>query len=119
MNENISILSPQEEIQIEKRLSPNWKSRIESVLERNGIVWAAVFGSVLRSDYKDSSDLDLLVLFPDSFTYFDVARVQRELTEEVGVTVDLASLNAVVNDRNSLRKDVIFSDARNFYDKAS
>ena len=119
MNKHISTLSPQEELQIEQRLSPNWKSHIESILERNGIIWAAVFGSILRSDYKDSSDLDLLVLFPDSFTYFDVARVQRELTEELGITVDLASWNAVVNDRNPLRKNVIFTDARNFYDKAS
>jgi len=48
-----------------------------------------VFGSVLRGEDKDGSDLDLLVDPLPGVTLFDLGGLQLELEEMLGVPVDL------------------------------
>jgi uncharacterized protein len=48
-----------------------------------------VFGSVLRGEDKDGSDLDLLVDALPGVTLFDLGGLQVELEEMLGVPVDL------------------------------
>ena len=48
-----------------------------------------VFGSVLRGEDKDGSDLDLLVDTLPGVTLFDLGGLQLELEEMLGVPVDL------------------------------
>ena len=48
-----------------------------------------VFGSSLRGDDIEGSDLDLLVNPGDSATYFDLARLQSRLEQLLGVPVDV------------------------------
>ncbi|MBK8907315.1 MAG: nucleotidyltransferase domain-containing protein [Rhodospirillales bacterium] len=48
-----------------------------------------VFGSYVRGEQRDDSDLDLLVDVDDSVTLIDLVRLERELSEALGVTVDL------------------------------
>ena len=48
-----------------------------------------VFGSVLRGEDKDGSDLDLLVNTLPGATLFDLGGLQVELEELLGVPVDL------------------------------
>ena len=48
-----------------------------------------VFGSVLRGDDRDGSDLDLLVDPLPGATLFDLGGLQVELEELLGVPVDL------------------------------
>ena len=48
-----------------------------------------VFGSVLRGEDKDGSDLDLLVDPLPGVTLFDLGGLQVELEELLGVPVDL------------------------------
>lgn len=48
-----------------------------------------VFGSVLRGDDRDGSDLDLLVDPLPGATLFDLGGLQVELEELLGVHVDL------------------------------
>ena len=48
-----------------------------------------VFGSVLRGEDKDGSDLDLLVDPLPGVTLFDLGGLQVELEEMLGVPVDL------------------------------
>jgi predicted nucleotidyltransferase len=48
-----------------------------------------VFGSVLRGEDKDGSDLDLLVDPLPGVTLFDLGGFQVELEEMLGVPVDL------------------------------
>jgi hypothetical protein len=48
-----------------------------------------VFGSVLRGDDRDGSDLDLLVDPLPGATLFDLGGLQVELKELLGVRVDL------------------------------
>ena len=48
-----------------------------------------VFGSVLRGDDSDSSDLDLLVDPGPEASLMDIARIQRNLEDLMGIAVDV------------------------------
>ena len=51
----------------------------------------AIFGSILRQDYRPESDVDLLVSFELAarVTFLTLARMQRELEALLGHKVDL------------------------------
>ena len=51
-----------------------------------------VFGSALRGDDRDGSDLDLLVDTLPGTTLFDLGGLQDELQELLGVSVDVLTL---------------------------
>jgi len=59
--------------------------------QRNRIRKLSLFGSVLRDDFRPDSDIDMLVEFePDAVVgLFDIARMERELSEIMGRRVDL------------------------------
>ena len=56
-----------------------------------------LFGSVVRGDEKQTSDVDLLVEFePDAHIgLFEFSRLQRTLSEMLGCKVDLATPEAL------------------------
>ena len=56
---------------------------------------ARVFGSVLRGEDGDTSDLDLLVDPTPETTLFDLARIQGRLQAMLGVPVDILTPNAL------------------------
>ena len=67
------------------------KQRIAGFCRRSSIVRLSLFGSVLREDFGPHSDVDVLVEFePDVVvTLLDMARMEDELTEMLGHSVDL------------------------------
>jgi len=77
----------------------------------------ALFGSALRSDFDSDSDLDLLVTFgPDAaWSLLDHVRMQAELSELLGRSVDLVSRRAIEHSHNPIRKREILSTARTVY----
>jgi hypothetical protein len=54
-----------------------------------------VFGSVLHGDDTEDSDLDLLVDPTPETTLFDIAKIQVELKELLGVAVDVFTPRAL------------------------
>jgi predicted nucleotidyltransferase len=50
-----------------------------------------VFGSYVRGEQREDSDLDVLVELGDGITLLDYAGLQSELTEALGIRVDLAN----------------------------
>jgi predicted nucleotidyltransferase len=63
----------------------------------------ALFGSMLRQDYRPDSDVDLLVSFQPAarVTFLTLARMQRELEALLGHKVDLVpkdGLKPVIRD---------------------
>jgi len=54
-----------------------------------------VFGSVLHGDDTEDSDLDLLVDPTPETTLFDIAKIQFELKELLGVAVDVLTPKAL------------------------
>ncbi len=67
------------------------KEQIAGFCRRNHIRRLAVFGSALRADFNESSDIDILVEFePDHIPgLFGMARLERELSIVLGRKVDL------------------------------
>ena len=54
-----------------------------------------VFGSYARNEQKKESDLDLLVNFSKSISLFDLVGLELELSEKLGIKVDLVTERAV------------------------
>lgn len=65
------------------------RNAIRSIVHRCRAANPRVFGSVLRGDDHDGSDLDLLVDALPGTTLFDLGALQVELQKLLGVPVDL------------------------------
>jgi hypothetical protein len=73
----------------------------------------ALFGSVLRADFHQGSDIDVLVTFrPEAhWTLLDFVRMEQELAGIFGRPVDLVSRRAVENSSNFIRRKQILESA--------
>jgi predicted nucleotidyltransferase len=62
------------------------RDKIAQFCKRNGIRKLSLFGSALRGDFRQDSDIDLLVEFqPDQApSLLDLARMERELSALLG-----------------------------------
>lgn len=74
----------------------------------------ALFGSVLRTDFSPTSDVDLLVTFREdaNWSLFDHAQMQQELEALLKRKVDLLTRRAVERSQNPIRRAAILSTAR-------
>lgn len=67
------------------------QAAIREFCRRHGIRRLALFGSVIRDDFTDASDVDVLVEFHPGRTpgFFGLVRMQDELAGILGRRVDL------------------------------
>ena len=74
----------------------------------------ALFGSILRDDFRADSDVDLLVTFADDapWSLLDQVQMQQELQLLFSRPVDLISRRALEASPNWLRRDAILQSAR-------
>lgn len=75
--------------------------------QRHAIRRLAAFGSVLRDDFGEDSDIDLLVEFDEHRIpgFLDVAAMELELAEEIGRDVDLRTYHDLSRHfRDSVRR---------------
>lgn len=65
--------------------------QIAAFCQRSPIRKLSLFGSILRDDFKPESDVDMLVKFTPGakIGYFELVRMEIDLTEIVGRKVDL------------------------------
>ena len=98
------------------KLSVNRESLSRFCRER-GIARLDLFGSALRDDFRNDSDVDLLATFrPDAHpTLLDWAEMQEKLAGLFGRPVDLVSRRAIERSRNRYRQHAILSTATPFY----
>jgi len=68
---------------------------IRVIVERHRACNARVFGSVLRGNDVEGSDLDLLVDPTSETTMFDIGAIRHELRKLLGVPVDVLTPNAL------------------------
>jgi predicted nucleotidyltransferase len=73
--------------------------RISGFCRRWRITELALFGSVLRDDFRPDSDVDVLVSFePDApWSLWDLSRMREELEEIFGRGVDLVEKKGLRN----------------------
>lgn len=66
---------------------------------RNPIREMGVFGSYVRGEQREDNDLDVLVEFDDVIGLFDYVGLQQDLSDAVGVKVDIV-------DRSTLKRRI-------------
>lgn len=61
------------------------------IKERYKVKYLGVFGSYVRGEASQTSDLDLLVEFEQAPTLYEFIRMERYLSDQVGIKVDLVT----------------------------
>ena len=91
--------------------------KIREFCRRWSIREFALFGSVLRDDFRPDSDVDVLVSFrPDAgHTLFQLVRMEEELKSMFGRNVDLVERSAVEQSENYIRRKHILDSALPVY----
>ncbi len=89
------------------------RERLTASCQRWRITELALFGSVLRDDFRPDSDVDVLVTFaPDGrWGLLDFVAMQEDLSAILGRQVDLVSRRAVENSDNWIRREAILGSA--------
>ncbi|MEO8541749.1 MAG: nucleotidyltransferase domain-containing protein [bacterium] len=82
-----------------------------------GISELALFGSVLREDFRPESDIDVLVRFGEHhpWSVSDHLAMEAELSDLVGRRVEITSRRALEESHNWIRRSEIFGTARTLY----
>jgi hypothetical protein len=71
------------------------RGRIRALVAEYGVSNPRVFGSVLRSEDSDASDLDILVDPAPNTSLLDIAKLQMRLESELGIQVDVLTPRAL------------------------
>ncbi len=74
-------------------------SRVEQIARRHHVREILVFGSAIRDDIRDDSDVDLLLSFePEAHaSLFDLMDIEHELSVAFGRQVDIVEREALTN----------------------
>lgn len=71
------------------------KKKALPILKEEGVTKAALFGSVVRGEARENSDIDILVDLPRGKSLFDLAGLQIRLKEALGQEVDVITYNSL------------------------
>ena len=93
------------------------KSEIAAFCQKWLIEEFALFGSAVREDFNQNSDIDVLVTFKPGakWTLFDQVDMQDELKSLFGRPVDLVSREGIERSQNYIRRREIINSARVMY----
>jgi len=93
------------------------EDQIADFCRRWQITEFALFGSVLRDDFRPESDLDILVTFAPEAEWglLDHVKMQQELATLFGREVDLVSRRAIERSSNWIRRQEILDTAQPVY----
>lgn len=77
----------------------------------------SLFGSILREDFRPSSDIDVLVSFEPAarWSLMDLVEMQEELEKILGRKVDLVERRAIERSENYIRRQHILASAEPIY----
>lgn len=92
-------------------------SKITDFCQRWQINEFALFGSILREDFTNESDIDVLVRFaPEAqWSLLDHVDMQEELQAILGRPVDLLTRQSIERSQNYLRRQAILNSAEVIY----
>ncbi len=93
------------------------QDEIQAFCRRHQIRRLALFGSVLRDDFRPDSDVDVLVDFEEGAEpgLLEMVAIQDELSEILGRPVDLVERKAVESSENYIRRRHILDTAETVY----
>ena len=92
------------------------QAQLAEVCRRHRIRWLALFGSVLRDDFRADSDVDVLIEFEPGqrYTYFSMAQVAEDLSLVLGKPIDLhvrKSLHPFLRDKVLDQAETLYAGA--------
>ena len=93
------------------------KKQIIAFCKKWNITELALFGSILRDDFKPESDIDFLVTFtPEAdWSLLDHIKMEMELEKILGRKVDIVTKRSIEYSQNPIRKKAILESAKVFY----
>jgi len=67
-----------------------------------------LFGSYVRGELKNNSDIDILVRFRNTCSLLQLLRIENELSDRLGIKVDLVTEGSLKNKRvkENILKDI-------------
>ena len=67
-----------------------------------------IFGSFAREEKTDKSDIDTLIRFLDTYSLKQLIRIENELSDILGIKVDLVTEGSIKNERikRSIQNDL-------------
>ncbi len=71
------------------------KQKAIPILKNAGITRSFIFGSYVRGEQREDSDIDLLVEYPKGLSLFDVAELKYKLEDALGTKVDLVDMHRI------------------------
>lgn len=83
------------------------KNEIREIANRHGVINISLFGSVIRNEDNENSDVDFLVEFKENRTLFDLIRLKEDLENLIGKKVDVVTKDSL----HWTIKDHILSEA--------
>lgn len=82
------------------------KNKIMPILKKYGVKKASLFGSVVREQQTENSDIDLLVELPETASLFELANLKLDLEEILKKKVDVLTFDSL----HPLLKDKILQE---------
>lgn len=83
------------------------RTEILTLAAKHGASNVRLFGSVIRGDDQEGSDVDFLVDMQETRSLFDLIGLQQDLEKEIGGKVDVLTPNSI----NRHLKDRIMGEA--------
>lgn len=84
------------------------QNTIKKVVSKFNPKLVGIFGSYARGEQQRESDLDILVDFNESVNLIELIGLEQELTELLGIKVDLVTLKSVNPSLNAyIQQDLI------------
>jgi len=97
-----------------KKLDQIQNEKIKDFCRKWKVLELALFGSIVREDFKKESDVDVLITFEPAagWSLYELMDMQDELADIFGRKVDLVEKDGL---RNPIRRKAILNEARIIY----
>lgn len=82
-------------MRMDKKILEDIKEKAVPILKEAGVTRSSLFGSYVRGEQREDSDIDMLVDLPKEKSLLDLVRLQRKLKVSLGKNVDLLTYNAI------------------------
>lgn len=82
------------------------KEKVLPILKQAGVTRSSIFGSYVRGESREDSDIDMLVDFPKGKSLFDFIDLQLKLEEVLNIKVDLGEFSTI---KPRLRENILGS----------
>lgn len=71
------------------------KEKVVPILKEAGVTRSAIFGSYIRGEEKENSDIDMLVEVPENTGLFAFVHLKHNLENILNKKVDLVTYNSI------------------------